>query len=158
MGGVYLVTLLTMLKFYGYITAIEAGYRLHLAYYHIRAPKCFDEPWESKSVQEFWGSRWNLSIAQQLRNLLFKPLASRGYRNAGLVNMFLGSAALHILPVQQLGGSAWMMASTGAFFLLQPVLMGMERQFPELCTGKMWVQLALWGVAPLFAVPVYHVM
>jgi hypothetical protein len=97
-----------------------------------------------------------LSIAQQLRNVFFKPLARRGNRPLGELFVFLGSAALHMIPVVSLGGSHKMIRNTALFFLAQPVLIAMERNFSVL-RGQAWVQLAMWGVAPLFAIPMFKV-
>lgn len=156
--AMYMCTVLSMLRFYFFINSVEAGYRLHLAHFGIKAPTCFDSPWESETVQEFWGKRWNLSIAQQLRAVFFKPLALQGHRALGEFAVFLASAVLHILPIAILGGSRRAVASTAIYFLLQPVLIALERTFPHTLRGKLWVQLSMWTIAPLFALPMLRVM
>ena len=98
-------TFLGMMRFYFAIVFVEALYRLHLNLFGVRPPVCFDEPWKSETVAEFWGKRWNLAIAGQLRNVFFKPLAEMGHRAAGEVAVFLGSALLHMIPIVSMGGS-----------------------------------------------------
>lgn len=149
-------TVLGMLRFaYGVFLA-EAGYRLHLSVFGVKAPVCFDEPWKSTTVAEFWGKRWNLAIAGQLRNVFFKPLAEAGQRGMGEVAVFWGSAALHMIPIVTLGGSTRAVVTTSLFFIMQPVLIAIEKQCKF--SSVMWVQFALWSTAPLFALPLLEVL
>jgi len=149
------LTVLSMFRFYFFTTMVEASYRLHLVLFGIRPPVCFDEPWKSVTVAEFWGQRWNLSIAGQLRNIFFKPLAEAGQRKLGELSVFLASSALHMIPIVTLGGSRQGIISTACFFAVQPFVIAFEKQFG--LTGRAWVQAALWSTAPLFALPLYEV-
>jgi len=151
-----LIAIASMLRFYSFISLAEAGYRLHLNKFGIRAPVCFDEPWRSQTVGEFWGKRWNLAIAQQLRNVVFKPVSNyTGNRKLGELAIFAASSALHMIPVVSLGGSQRAIASTAVFFLIQPGLIAFEKSFH--LKGVPWVHLALWSCAPLFSLPLYEV-
>jgi hypothetical protein len=150
------ISILSVFRFYFFIYLVEAGYRLHLCEFGIRAPPCFDKPWNSETIAEFWGQRWNLAIAQQLRNLFFKPIAATGHRKAGELAVFVASSALHMIPIVSLGGSPKAVVSTATFFLLQPLLIAIEKKFK--LKGRGWVQFAMWSCVPLFAVPLYEVM
>ena len=62
----FLLSVLSIFRFYFALQVVEAGYRFHLVKFGIRAPVCFKDPWNSETIGEFW-TRWNLAIAQQLR-------------------------------------------------------------------------------------------
>ena len=148
------LSVVSMFRFYFIIRVVEAAYRLHLVAFGVRPPICFDEPWKSKTIAEFW-TRWNLSIAQQLRAIFYKPVLERGYRQLAEFSVFISSALLHLLPIYVLGGSTKAKRSTALFFLCQPVLIMFERKFK--LQSRLWVQLALWSVAPLFSLPLHQV-
>lgn len=56
-------------------------------------------PIRSKSVGEFWGRRWNLTISNRIREHVYSPLARSGHPILGRIWSFLVSAAFHALPV-----------------------------------------------------------
>ena len=149
------LSILSLLRFYFLLRVAEAGYRFHLIKFGIRAPICFDEPWKSETIAEFW-NRWNLSIAQQLQAIFYKPLARKGYSNLAKASIFLGSAGLHIVPVVTLNGSKEAIGSTTLFFTLQPILMALESYFK--IRSQLWVHFVMWSISPLFALPLYEVL
>ena len=152
-----LLTVVSVFRFYCAVTFVEAAYRAHLAYYGVRAPVCYDEPWKAETVNEFWAVRWNQAIARQMRNVCYKPtLQLSGNKRLAEVAVFSGSALLHAFPVALLGGSKRAIASTLAFFAAQPMLVMVERTFK--LKGLWWAQLAGWSTAPLFALPLLEVL
>lgn len=52
-------------------------------------------PIRSRSLQEFWGRRWNRYVAGWLRRMAFQPLARRRHSALGISCAFLLSAAIH---------------------------------------------------------------
>lgn len=98
-----------------------------------------------------------MTIAQQLRNVFFKPItALSGSRRLGELGIFLASAGLHMIPVVTFGGSPEQIISTGAFFVVQPLLIMIEKSLG--IKSKLWVQSSLWSVAPLFSLPLFDTM
>ena len=153
----YLIAVASMFRFYHFISLTEAGYRFHLAKFGIAAPVCFDNPWASETISEFWGKRWNMVIATQLRNIFYKPVVQLTENKLyGELSIFLASSALHMIPVVSLGGSVTAIGTTALFFLLQPGLMAFENKFK--LRGRVWVQSVLWTLAPLFSIPLYEVI
>ena len=150
------IYVISTFRFYFFILMVEAGYRFHLCKFGIRAPVCFNQPWKSETISEFWGQRWNLAIAQQLRNIFFKPLAEAGHRRIGELSVFLASSCLHMIPIVSLEGSRKSVVSTALFFILQPLIISMEKQFQ--LKGPLWVHAAFWSTAPLFVLPLYEVI
>ena len=85
------------------------------------------DPILSKTLSEFWSERWNLSIHRLLYEHTFLPLARRAGVLAGVLGAFAASACLHFWFAVAAAG--WAMAlSIGAFFLLQGVLVIVERR------------------------------
>jgi hypothetical protein len=153
----FLIAVASMYRFYFLVSGVEAGYRLHLALFSIKAPVCFDAPWNSLTIAEFWGKRWNLSIAQQLRNVFYKPILQvSGNKRLAALATFIASSGLHMIPIVSLGGSKKAVATTALFFLVQPLLMAVESAFH--IKSKLWVHGALWAVAPLFSLPLHEVV
>jgi hypothetical protein len=147
---------ISVIRFYSAITLIEAFYRLHLLLFEIKPPVCFDEPWKSQTIAEFWSTRWNQAIARQMRNVAYKPLAARGFKRGAEFGVFTSSALLHVFPIYLLDGSISAQLSTLLYFSVQPILMWTERIFK--LKGLWWVQIAGWGVSPLFALPLLEVL
>jgi D-alanyl-lipoteichoic acid acyltransferase DltB (MBOAT superfamily) len=153
----FLISTVNMFRFFHFISMAEAGYRLHLAKFGIRAPACFDNPWKSETVAEFWSKRWNMVIATQLRNVFYKPVVQwTNSKFKGALSVFAASSALHMIPVVSLGGSKAAITSTALFFLMQPALIWFESALK--LKGKAWVNCAMWSTAPLFSLPLYTVL
>lgn len=127
----------------------------------IIAPPFMRSPYLAASISEFWARRWNVAASQLgFRPLCFRP-AARGGMIAGLFAAFGASAILHAL----LGYAAWgrwgMALVFGSFFLVQPVLILLERalnvhRWPR-PAARTWTLLALAGTSPLFLEPAIQV-
>jgi hypothetical protein len=115
--------------------------RLHLA------------PAESRSVQEFWGERWNRVVSTWLSETFFKPLARRRRPLVGAFLAFAVSAAVHAYIAWVAVGVA-MAGAMLLFFIAQAVIIVLERVLsvrqwrPAL--GHVWTVAWMVGLSPLF--------
>lgn len=113
-------------------------------------------PIASRSVQEFWGERWNRTINRWLRRNCFAPLARRRAPRLGVVAAFTASALVHVwIVLAPLG--ATMALSMGCYFLVEAALLLIEaplrvRRWPRPLQHT-WTILAVAGPSPLFIVP-----
>lgn len=90
-------------------------------------PKLHDDPILARTLGEFWGQRWNLCVRSMLHDHCFWPIARRAGVPAAVVGTFAASAALHFWLVLPAGGLE-LASSMGAFFLLQGLLVLLERR------------------------------
>ncbi|MFO0667049.1 MAG: MBOAT family protein [Polyangiaceae bacterium] len=111
-----------------------------------------DDPWLSRSLAEFWGKRWNRIVSHWLKSHVYVPAASRTGPVGGVFATFLASAALHFYPtlVSTDLRNACMM---GAYFLLQAVLVLVEKSLPDGRWKRPYAFAALLGPLPLFIFP-----
>jgi len=117
-------------------------------------------PMLSRTVQEFWGERWNLSVQRLLQRNVFWPLARRRRVRAGVVATFVASALLHVWIMAV--ALDWAMAGLWAiFFLLQGVFLLVERRLRLASRPgplpRVWTIVALVGSSPLFIEPALRV-
>ena len=93
----------------------------------LSVPPLFRAPYRSISVTEFWARRWNLAASEALHVFCFRPLSRYGAALA-LVAAFAASAAGHAF-LAGLALKGWRpAASCAAFFMVQPVVMIIERR------------------------------
>lgn len=98
--------------------------RLVSAALAIRLPPVHDAPYLSRTIGEFWGDRWNLTMASWLKRHCFLPLRRYGASHA-LIATFAASAGFHAYLFASVD---WSIAFSWAlFFLLQPLLLFIER-------------------------------
>jgi hypothetical protein len=118
-------------------------------------PTFSDAPLLSRSLSEFWAKRWNQVVSKILHDRFYKPFAKYG-TTVALFASFAASAALHAWLIGIPMGAACA-ASWAAFFLVQPLLILIERRLrvrrwrPAL--GWLWTMSALAVVSPLFTEP-----
>lgn len=123
-------------------------------------PPLHVSPILSRSVQEFWGERWNRTVNDWLRTNCFLPLARRRRPVLGVAAAFVSSAALHaymtIVPLG-LEMAGWMTA----YFLLQPLLMGIERLLGvarwSAPAAHLWTVIVMVLPSPLFVEPLLQI-
>jgi hypothetical protein len=141
---------------FAWFEALVALVRVGAALLGVEPPTLHDRPLESRSVGEFWARRWNRIVSSLLHDLCFRP-AARQHPALGLVAAFAASAAIHGyamgVALGVAGGLSW-----GAFFLVQPLLIGAERRagvrhWPA-PTQRLWTLAALALPSPLFLEPV----
>jgi hypothetical protein len=141
--------------------ALTAAFRIGSAWLGYYAPRLSHYPLLARSVAEFWSARWNRVVGKVLRDRVFTPLAHRG---AGLAvwATFVASAAFHFYLVG-IVLRAWRPAlAAAAFFLLQPLLLSLERGLRIRRRSRFvrhaWTLGALVLLAPLFIEPVLQML
>lgn len=121
----------------------------------------FRTPTQSTSLAEFWGRRWNVGFSQMTRAAVYRPLAVRFGRSAGLLGAFAFSGVLHemaiSLPVHAGYGGPL------AYFVVQAALVGLERRARANghslsgWSGRAWTLAAVCLPLPLlFHAPFVH--
>lgn len=113
----------------GFYSAVEAvGALMYQGYLlgGIEPPPLHRLPIASRTVQEFWGERWNLEVRRWLHQHVFSPLARRRGVTRAMMMAFVGSTVLHVWLILPAGGLA-MAGLWALFFLLQGVLIALER-------------------------------
>ena len=144
----------------GFYAAIETVRALIMAFYlplGLHPPPLHEAPVLARTVQEFWGERWNLEIHRWLRLHVMKPFVRRRRLKAGVVAVFSASALLHVWIMWAC--STWAMTGLwSVFFMIQGVFIIAERKLrvsrwrPAL--GRVWTVGLLAGASPLFIEPV----
>ncbi len=139
---------------------LTRGYAIGAAALGFRAPAISDVPHRSRSIAEFWSSRWNLVVGRILKQRVFVPLAHRGASFA-VWTTFAVSAAFHAYVIGVALGARPALAA-GAFFLLQPPLLAAERalrvrRWPR-AAAHVWTIGLLAALSPLFVEPVLRVV
>jgi len=149
------------LFFYSLADAVEGGVRTLYRAAGVIVPRQHVLPIVSRSVQEFWGKRWNRAVGMWLRRHCFLPFARRGQARLGFVAAFCASAVFHAYFT--LVAVGWTMAVTMLiFFLIQGVFvlgelrMGIVRWRPALAHA--WTVVAVLGCSPLFIEPLLRIL
>ena len=149
------------LFFYCLADAVEGGVRALYRAAGVVVPRQHLIPIASRSVQEFWGKRWNRVVGSWLRAHCFLPFAREGHVRAGLVAAFCASAAFHAYFT--LVAVGWAMAvAMIVFFLIQGAFvlfelrMGVARWQPAL--ARVWTVVAVLGCSPLFVEPILRIL
>ena len=145
-------------------TLSEGAYCLLFATYRLmgfRPPLLHRHPAASRTVQEFWGRRWNLTVSAWLAETFFRPLARRGRPLLGVFLAFFVSAMLHAYICEAAMGFG-MAAMMLAYFGLQGAIVGIElalgvarwRALP----ARAWTLAWMAGISPVFTEPLLRVM
>jgi hypothetical protein len=127
----------------------------------IAVPPIQRTPIASRSLQEFWGQRWNRVVGRWLRENLFLPLARRRRPAVGLLLAFVVSGFLHGYLTLAAVGSAMALPMT-AFFVVQGGLVLLERglrveAWPS-AAARLWFVTAMLVSVPLFVEPMLAVV
>lgn len=114
-------------------------------------------PHLSTSLTEFWSKRWNPAASSLIfRKYGFAPLARKNVTWA-LVGAFLLSAVAHFLLPYMAMGKLGVSIMCGAFFLVQPPLILLERRMKirrwRPAAQRAWTLSALAVTSPLFVEP-----
>jgi Membrane bound O-acyl transferase family len=113
-------------------------------------------PAGARSVQEFWGERWNRTVGAWLSETFFLPLARKRRPALGALAAFTASALLHAYLA--LVGVGWVMALWMlGFFLAQAVVILFERLLRVRAwgpwAGHVWTVAWMTGLSPMFTEP-----
>jgi len=92
----------------------------------VQLPKLHDDPILSRSLSEFWGRRWNLSVRDMLYEHCFRPLRARAGPEIAVIGTFGASALLHFWLTLAAAGPT-MAASMASYFLIEGALVLAER-------------------------------
>lgn len=119
-------------------------------------PPLHRSPGAARSVTEFWGSRWNLTITNWFRQYIFTPLARAGRPRAGMALAFAASAVMHAY-IALVAAGLWMAAIMLAYFLVQGALALIERPLGVLrwspAAGHVWTIALMTATSPMFTEP-----
>ena len=147
-GGILLLSFAEMMT---------AGHYFLTALMGISAPALMRSPYLSASIREFWAERWNpAASALVFGKYFFAPLARRGVGLA-LFAAFLGSAVAHVLLLYLAAGRWGISLMWGIFFLVQPLLLAVERWMNvrrwRPAAGRAWTLTVLAITSPLLVEP-----
>jgi len=139
-----------------------AGHYFLTALMGISAPALMRSPHLSVSIREFWAERWNpAASALVFGRYFFAPLARRGVGLA-LFAAFFGSAVAHVLLLYMATRRWGISLMWGAFFIVQPLLMAVERRLKvrrwRPAAGRAWTLGALAMTSPLLVEPVLQLI
>jgi alginate O-acetyltransferase complex protein AlgI len=59
----------------------------------------FRSPYQAKSLQEFWGRRWNLAFSEMTALVVYRPLKDRYGKTQAMMASFLVSGILHEIAI-----------------------------------------------------------
>ena len=149
------------LFFYGLADAVEGVVRTLYRAIGISVPRQQIVPIVSRSVQEFWGKRWNRAVSAWLRTHCFLPFARRRQIRTGLVAAFCASAVFHAYFTWVAVGGIMALAMV-AFFLIQGGFVLLELQTHvtrwDPILAHAWTVVAVLGCSPLFIEPLLHIL
>jgi len=115
----------------------------------------------SRTVQEFWGERWNRPVHELLTRYCFAPFARRRRPRVGVFMAFAGSAGIHFWMTYAAIG-VWLALVMGAFFLLHGAIVLVERRMRVARWrgpwGRAWTIGCFTLTTPLFVEPGLRVL
>lgn len=149
------------LFFYSLADAVEGGVRTLYRAAGVIVPRQHMLPIAARSVQEFWGKRWNRAVGGWLRTHCFLPFARRRQIRTGFVAAFCASAVFHAYFTWVAVGASMALAML-VFFLLQGVFVLLElragvAQWHPLFAHA-WTVIAVLGCSPLFIEPFLQIL
>lgn len=136
----------------GIVAAIRASHHA----VGVRTPLIQRDPILSRSLQEFWGDRWNRPVHEWLMRHCFAPLARRRLPVLGVCAAFAASAAIHVWLAFVAVGALPALAM-GAFFFAQGALLLVERRLWVVrwrpLAARAWTLGCFAVTMPLFVEP-----
>jgi hypothetical protein len=127
----------------------------------LHPPILHQAPILSRSLNEFWGRRWNRIVGGWLFATFYRPLALRGQPILGTFAAFAASAVLHMYFTWAAAGAADA-ARMGSFFLLQFPLLVLEQKLrlgrARPTWQRLWTLGCLLATSPLFIEPMLHIL
>jgi hypothetical protein len=128
----------------------------------LNVPPIMQSPYRSASISEFWAKRWNLRASEFLfRKCCFAPFARRGVALALFVP-FAFSGFVHAAIAYMALGRWRISLIWGAFFLVQPLLIAVERWLFvrrwRPVARRAWTLAVLTVASPLFVEPALQIV
>lgn len=115
-----------------------------------------DAPVLSRSVQEFWGNRWNRPVHELLGKYFFTPLARRRGITAAVMASFVVSGLLHFY-IAIVAVDLRLSTMMGVFFVVQGFIVLLERRLRvarwNATSGRVWTIGWMALTCPLFVEP-----
>jgi len=111
----------------------------------------FNRPLASRTLNDFWSSRWNLAFVEMNRRLFMPGLVKRFGMRAAVVLAFGVSGVLHELALSYPAGGGW--GGPMLYFSLHALLVMVERRVPR--AHRRWIAWAaiLLPIGLLFHAP-----
>lgn len=145
--------ILSMIFFHESLKINENIYRLPLLLlYDYKLPENFLGHFKSKNVSQFW-MRWNLVIKNMLVDGAYKPIKKRGFNKLARFSTFFASALLHIFPLILVKRPLLHILCMATYFMLQPIAITLEKIFPNLFHGKIYLYIYGLLTFPLLLEP-----
>jgi len=141
---------------YGFVEALWGSVGVAYRLLGFEPPLLHANPVASRSIAKLWGARWSLPVSRWVDRNALRPLARRGWPQAGVAAAFLCSAIIHAYAA--LAGAGLAMAGLMlGYFLLQGVLVLLERplgvaRWPR-AAAHAWVLGVMVATSPLFVEP-----
>ena len=112
--------------------------------------RLFDQPFQSKSLGDFWGRRWNLAFVEMDRILFIKPLRRWFGLRGAILGVFLISGFLHEMALSYPVQAGWGMPLS--YFTLHGLLVLLEAHFFKMTRwpgvfARLWTWF--WVIIPL---------
>jgi hypothetical protein len=139
---------------------VSACQNLAAARFGLFIPPPFDAPYRSTSIAQFWAKRWNVPASAVLRKYCYAPFARRSVAVAIVVTFAVSALGHAGLADIAIGRAAAI--SCAAFFLIQPMLIAIERQmavrrWPP-AAAFAWTLIALGSISPLVIEPLLQIV
>ena len=138
------------------LDVVDVGSRLIYETLGIRLPAMQRAPIRSKTLDEFWGRRWNTVVHGWFRRHIFAPLARRGWARLGMGLSFVASVLMHVWVVAAPTGNRFIVPM-GAFFALQGIFTLLERPLRvrhwRSGPARLWTLGLVALTSPLFVEP-----
>jgi hypothetical protein len=139
----------------------EAFFRAGYLAVGITVPRFHFHPILARSLNDFWGRRWNMIIHDLLSRHCFRPLVRRKHGQLGIAFAFFMSTAAHFwitFAVLDL----WWAGLMSLYFIIQGVIMMLERplrvpRWPR-ALSHVWTILWVAGPSPLLVEPLIRIL
>ncbi|MCU0437884.1 MAG: membrane bound O-acyl transferase family-domain-containing protein [Raineya sp.] len=112
----------------------------------------FIAPYQSKSLKEFWGKRWNMAFSEMTALIVYKPLKTRLGIHGAMFVSFLMSGILHEIAISFPVGRGYGLPLL--YFLIHGILMYLESKLlwikkivEQPVLSRLWVYF--WLVVPI---------
>ena len=115
----------------------------------------------ARSVQEFWGERWNRTVSAWLGEHFLRPFARRRWARLGVLAAFGASGLLHAyLVLISIGGPMTLLVL--GYFLVQGALVLVELRLRvakwQPLAGRAWTAGVMVATSPMFIEPMLRVL